>query len=257
MDNQYGYVTQREGGSVLHAVDLDTMEIVSSVDISEFPYTYGVDVDPEQGIGVVADRSGKIATIDITEPTSMGVLDILSIPEFEGATQLQLIDGYILVGGKDSSSLVIVDCSDPSNLHIKTSVTNDRLVLVDGFCYQDGFLYTAAGSRWGTDLKYDDVDWQLNVIDLTDPENPEFVGQLVTDELGECFGLERRGSFLFASSISNRQVVVIDVSDESNPVVEDIGKGLEFYGIHWLDIADSIGVSVSTNGRLTVFDADY
>lgn len=257
MDDRYGYVTQREGTSILHAINLASAEIVSSIEASGWPYTYGVKVAPEQGIGVVADRTGMIATIDVRDPTSMSLLDKLSIPEFAGATQIEIIDGYILVGGKDSYSLITVDSSDPSNLQVANSLDSDRLILVDGFEYRDGHLYTAAGSTWGTELAPRQVDWQLNVLDLTDPENPKFVGQLISDELGKCYGLEQEGNLLFASSYTNRQVVVIDISDESNPTIKDIGKGLEFHKIHCLDIEGGIGVTVSTNGRLTVFDANY
>jgi hypothetical protein len=259
LDGDTACVTQRTGSGVLHVVDVPTATVVSTVESDGFGLTYGVDVDPDRGLAGVADRTGAIGLIDVDDPAAPRMLGVVEDESFRGATGVQFADEFLVVSAKDTSRLVVLDVTDPTAPTVATTLESERFDLVDPVAYHDGTLYTAAGSTWrpGLDADVDPttVAWQFNAVGFEHPPELAPRGRVRDDDLARCYGIALEGGFAYASSMEHGQLVVLDVSDGHRPTVHDVGAGVEFWNVHDVAVADGVGVTVSTSGRLSTFSA--
>ncbi|HDQ99926.1 MAG TPA: hypothetical protein ENN51_06550 [candidate division WOR-3 bacterium] len=116
---------------------------------------------------------------------------------------LAFLGAYLNDSGVVTYAISIFDISDPSQLRLLS--TTERRMCGEGYglAYQANHLYLAREADG------------FEIWDVSDPESPEPVGELVSSYAG--FGLAVEGDYAFLATLSP-DLRVIDVSDPRSPV---------------------------------------
>ena len=244
------FVTERSGSlAVIDVSDPGRLEVRNTQSVNGWDYTYGVHANAEN-VTIVDRDENAIALFDVSNPDDITLLDTLSDSIMDTATQVRIVDGYAYVGASDDSRLVVVDLSDPNALSIETSIQDSAFDLIDGIEHRGDYLYTTTGEYHSIS----DTDWNMSVVDISDPADPALEATVVDDRLERSFTVRLSGDYAYCSGFNNGNVVVIDIEDPTDPKqVDYITHESE---MHWVDVTDDYGVTIHTNGALQIFKID-
>ena len=176
--------------------------------------------------------------VDVTDPASpsaAGSLGDVGSMRLNGAHGVAVFEigvrTYAAVASFVDDGLQIVDVTDPDNLEQAGSLRDDNNKLLNGAAGVDVFTigtstYAAVASR---------VDDGLQIVDVTDPDNPTAAGSLGDDNSMELDGattvdIFELGTSTYAAVASRVDdgLQIVDVTDPDNPTAAgslgDIGS---------------------------------
>jgi hypothetical protein len=165
-------------------------------------------------VAYLAAGINGLFTVDLSDPARPRLLDSHYMDEF--AYKVDYQDGYFFgtaMPAFGDSRLQILDARNPANL-----------VMV-------GAALPTPSEGWAIDVDgpvaYLDDDRKLIIMDISDPSQPQKVGQLVDDQ--EVFELGASGSMV-CLAIAWNGLKLVDASDPTNPVVIGAWDNGESYG---------------------------
>ncbi len=188
----YAYVANGMGIAIMDISDPVKAGFVSS--ISDSPN--GAACVVKIGNTLFTKSGWGVRAMDISNPLHPQLLDRQSV--FNSLVSID-VEGNVLAGVSDNSSrLYIMDVSDPSDIQILADVSVDWYpVKVD---IQGTIAWIA-----------NDVD--VVAYDISDPSNPQHVGQIMSDAQDLAF----RGNYGYFPT-GRDGVDIVDVSDPASPV---------------------------------------
>lgn len=158
----------------------------------------------------------RVAIVDVTTPSAL--TEVFSVPALPGQSSLwreiKTEGKYAYAVSEGGGGVIIIDLSNlPAGISHKhyygdgailNQITSAHTIAVtDGYAYVFG---TGGGLANGGAI----------ILDLTDPWNPEYVGQYNLQYIHDGY---IRNDTLWAGEIYAGQFSVIDVSDKTNPVL--------------------------------------
>jgi len=198
-------------GDTAYLLDGNQLEIFDCSDVSSPEHLGSVvlrdktwDIALSGDYAYVASGLGGVRVIDISDPLNpieTGYY-IHEYPEYSRATSIDVSGGfaYVVSSAIISSSMLIIDISDPYNPHYAGNYPDDehgRDVVVSG-----DYAYIASSS-YG----------KLKIVNISDPGNPYEVGSCDIGE--ETSGVVLSGDYAYMAH-PYAGVSVIDISDPSN-----------------------------------------
>ncbi|CAK8988684.1 PKD domain containing protein, partial [Durusdinium trenchii] len=111
-----------------------------------------------------------------------------------------------------AARLSVVDVSDPSSPSILASTEYDaaNLVMCEGVAVDGNYAYVTTWSD-SASASY------LAVVDISDPTSPSIVGSIIDGTLGPAMTIAADEGHVYLPSGTGDGMIVVDVSDPSNP----------------------------------------
>lgn len=149
-------------------------------------------------------KKGRIAAIDISEPTDPTVMDSLDLPQ--EISDLNVADSMLYVG-YDGAGLAVVDARSTDALQELATYEAYRATQVELQPARDLAIVAGHG--------------ELNLLDISEPDQ---IGRLATSAPSGFWGnqLDVEGAYAYATS--DRDVTVFDISDPTDPSVALEGR---------------------------------
>ncbi len=184
--------------------------------------------------GAVLDLAGNdIDTasdnpIDITKPefisARLGSLEDTSSTELEGASGVAVFtvdtNTYAAVASYDDDGLQIVDVSDPDNPAAAGSLGDDTTRLLEGA--SGVAVFTIGTNTYAAVVS--EIDDGLQIVDVSDPDNPAAAGSLGDDTTrllegasGVAVFTVDTNTYAAVASFTDNGLQIVDVSDPDNP----------------------------------------
>ncbi len=184
--------------------------------------------------GAVLDLAGNdIDTasdnpIDITKPefisARLGSLEDTSSTELEGASGVAVFtvdtNTYAAVASYDDDGLQIVDVSDPDNPAAAGSLGDDTTRLLEGA--SGVAVFTVDTNTYAAVVS--EIDDGLQIVDVSDPDNPAAAGSLGDDTTrllegasGVAVFTVDTNTYAAVASFTDNGLQIVDVSDPDNP----------------------------------------
>ncbi|GAB4279023.1 MAG: hypothetical protein Kow0056_11860 [Coriobacteriia bacterium] len=163
---------------------------------------YAQDVVVDGTTAYVADWSGGLLTLDVSEPGTPTVLSALSV---KTPIRCVAFSGKHVFGGVYSDTpsdreLLVVDASDPTSPQVEATLQLDSpptdIEVVGDIAY--------VASDFGA----------INIVDISDPASPTVIGQTSTWEAAWIIGVA--DGTLYVGKVND--LMAFDVSDPTNPV---------------------------------------
>lgn len=192
-------------------------------------------------VAFVADQTGGLQVVDISDPSNLTLLASLAVPGFALGIA---VDGDYAFITASSSGLQVVDISDPANPQLVGSLLTpgfaSEVVVSGNHAYVADYsgdlqvvdvsnpalpflagTYSTPGNVDGIAVDGDlaflaDENFGLSIVDVADPTNPTFVGFL--DTAGSARGISVDGDLAFLADGGNG-LLVIDIRVPAAPVV--------------------------------------
>ena len=211
----------------------------------------------------VADREGMPSIVDVGLPNYPFELTWMAESPYEPLTAMALdaYQDFVYVANLSGEPLLIYDMSDPTNPHKVGSVAGDdqpsRISIHENLLYMTAFPEDSGVSTrlWVYDLDdplqpaflssldlgfyksltaapgavYMPINGRIGVVDMSDPENPFYVGSVNPPGYGISTHVCVSDGMLYAS-MSQDGVIMYDVSDPTNLVEKggyDLGSAAE------------------------------
>ncbi len=223
--------------------------------------TFGIGTDIYAA--VTSQHDGGLQIIDITNPASpaeagnladnttrlLGDTSAVDTFEIGGST-------YAVVASWADDGLQIVDVTDPDNPAAAGMLADDNDLLLRGI--RDMAVFETGGSTYAAVASW--ADDGLQIVDITDPDNPAAAGKLADDNdllLDGASGVEifRTDMKVYAAVASQTDdgLQIVDITDPDNP----LGAGLVGDGpLYSLDAARDLAVFMIGSNTYTVVASD-
>ncbi|MFC1789720.1 right-handed parallel beta-helix repeat-containing protein [Patescibacteria group bacterium] len=231
VSGNYAYVTGRSSDAlvVIDVSDPTNPDGVGQVtksdsDIPNMDYPYYVYVSGNYAY-VISSTGSSLDIIDISDPTNPdGVGEIASSSDSDislWSPRSVYVSGnyaYVVSAGGGLGSLDIIDISDPTNPDGVGSVTSSdpqiNIPYPSDVQVSGNYAYVTSVGGGGTD--------SFNVIDISDPANPDGVGTVTAADaeitsMDSPRSIQIAGNYAYVVSSDGDSLVVIDISDPANP----------------------------------------
>ncbi len=146
--------------------------------------------------------------IDISDPRKPRIRNIVHDRRIEKVYGAALKDNFLFLAGRDAKSLVVLDVSkiSPGEKGIISSV-QDTLSLnaPEDVVVRDHIAYIPC--RDGH---------TLTVVDVKDVRQPRILSVFKDADLAEAMGLDIHDNYLFLTSMTNRTLLILDISDPTS-----------------------------------------
>ena len=216
----------------------------------------------------------ELLAVDISDPTTP--LLVGSTTDVRGAMSIFVQGDYAYLGG-GGASLVVVNVTDPTNMHpvgnctapiqralnpqvsgnyVYFSTGSNRFFVVDvqdpsnptlaGECYVGSNGKTAIAG----DYAYI-IGVNLEVVSIRDPTNPIHVGRCTFPEVGR--GISIQGDYAFIPSLSSSRTAplhVFSLQDPSNPSM--VATCPEYVGVSGIVVAGNFAYIANTSSGITL-----
>jgi len=153
---------------------------------------------------------GSLWIIDISDPSDPRRMSYLDTPESASFVQVKDDFAYVITG---TGGLKIVDIRDASAPELEVTLDISVLGSCRGITISENMIYVAA-------------DLGLQILDISDPMNPIFIGSVVTPDWAYDVAVKNGNAYVTGNNMGLR---VIDTTNESlNPAMigyEDITQG--------------------------------
>lgn len=178
------------------------------------------DVEVHEGVAYVGAADGFF-TVDLSDPATPTRLDAL---RDVGSRYVELLEDHdrdvAAVSGAQQETLYLVDVSDPTRLELLASLEPGRTVHGVAQVPGTGLLYNPRGVG-------DPVEPGIDVVDVSDPTNPEVVqrwpfprqagGQPVTSPGCAMIDVHAQDDRAYCPAVD--QTYILDISDPTSPEV--------------------------------------
>jgi hypothetical protein len=188
-----------------------------------------LDIDSVNNIVYVA-TANTVYSIDISDPTTPVILDSISGLQSDGTLwTLKYNNGHVYTAGRagtigDTTTLYIIDVSDPEDITIVTPTTPVSLHGTWALFAEGDYLYMANGDSF----EADDYN-KFAIVDVADPSNPNIVGELFISRSPSSY-IRKVGDYCYLANWGTdaeigqdpSNLFVINVADVENPFI--VGK---------------------------------
>lgn len=143
--------------------------------------------------------------IDITDPKSPRIKHVIHDRRIEKVYGVALKDNYLLLAGRDAKSLVVLDVKKitPGEQGITAALKDTMSINApEDVVVRDNIAYLPC--RDGQ---------TLTLVDVKDTKNPRLLSVFKDPELAEAMGLDIHDNYLFLTSMSNRTLLILDISN--------------------------------------------
>ena len=235
MANGVGYVAN---GAVLYTIDISDPYGSAPEAMDNIP-TMGQtnDVAIMDDLAFVADWTGGLRIIDITDPGNISALTSVPIQAWKVAAG----NGYVYAVEANpnvSDTLKIYNVSDPSSPVMTAMLTLPESA--NDIEYQDGYVYIAL------------QDSGLRIYDVSDPDSPVEVSVV---DLVWVRDVSVEGNMAYIASADwEGGLVSVDISDPENPAIQQIYNPSGWF--HPFNVGSSWPYAYASDiyGELYVFD---
>lgn len=227
----YGFVISASNSSIssIDMTDPMTSIIVADTyqDTTNMSGPRGLTIDGDYAY-ITSIGSNTLSIVDVSDPTNMvaptggngGVLD--DDIELATAYRVAVQGGYAYVAALGANQLVVIDVSDKATPVIanggsaKVSIAGASEVAVEG-----DYAYVLSES---TDT--------LTVVDISDPLNPSIATGTGSGTLTDSTNMDAprsldvQGNFAYVAALNSDSVIVVDVSDPTDPKIANGGSGM-------------------------------
>jgi len=195
VDGNSAYVADGNGLLIFDIEDSSNPARIAHIPIDQMQTRWVEGVAVEHGIMYIASHFGMILA-DVSDPGR---------PRPLGAVETTLLKDLAVRNGiayiADQAFFRIINCTQP-----REPVELGRLQML-------------GGGAWDVDLRdtlalVSDRAYGLHVISISDPENPELVGDLEFN----CQGLDDDGIFTYVGKVWDG-LVAVDITDPANPEI--------------------------------------
>ncbi len=154
---------------------------------------------------VINSINDSFAQIDITDPTRPRLVQVLNDRRIEKAYGLAVSDGFAYIAGRDSRNLAVLqlDRIRPAETGV-VSYLQDSIALdaPEDITIRDGIAYIPCRDGGS-----------LTLVDVADPKRPR-IRQVYWDaDITDAMGLDIHENHLYLTSMTNRTLVILDISD--------------------------------------------
>lgn len=210
----------------LHAIDSHQPQLLwTSSGMARY---YDLECAGDHRLGVTGVNGISVLDVSTSTPEYVGGRDFRE----EDVEELELIDGYALVGARESGLVT----ADLSNLDPGTGVGS---LEVPGFWYRPA---VSGGYLFGASL-----DAGLTVVDIADPGRPRVVWSRPDFAPGSAIAVRGERALVAAG---DDHVTVVDISNPAAPVV--VTTFAAEGRADWADFVDDYAVIVSD--KIQIFD---
>ncbi len=274
--------TLYDGITAVSLENPDEMEIIGNIDIGG----HGEYLDYANDLLYVLGRREGLQVVDISDPTDMRLIGALEDGIFRN------LEGFTIVGTRAviarsnfGDGAILVDIEDPENMSVIGRLLNENTYGVESV---GNILFTLGYSMriwdfgdpdqpellsilemprrgyWGRIVLGEEVayisgacyDWNdmIDMVDLSDLENPRLVGELYHHISGSPIGLEISGRYLSASTSS--EFAIFDLINPLEPtlICEYQPNHAETF-LKFLDGGLALGGNSSGNYKIYDFNA--
>ena len=185
---------------------------VECIDYGNGPVGIGLlnPVGGAQDVAASADLAfvigGRLTVVDVSQPATpveIGSLDFVS-----GYSCLSLSDGRVYAADPFSSTLRVIDITDPTNPNTLAYVPTSHNIAA--FDVEGDYAFTIGG--FAMDYNY------FQVVDISDIANPSVTSEIQTMNVNFLGSVEAVGTWVFITN-TYQDLGVVDVSDPNSPVV--------------------------------------
>lgn len=223
-----------------------------------------------------------LLTYDVSNPALPSKLDSY-LPQENApihqswAAQDMIINGstaYVNFG----TQISVLDISNPSSVLLLNEIIAPEYINDIAVAGPDLFLVTSSGTVYIADPLHQgqspfigyfnnpgwwqyDVEVQgtlafvgtrtgLQIIDISNPESPSFVGSYETNQY--AYSVSVNGPYAYIAS-RTLGILIIDVDDPANPFL--VGSISQFIDFREIEVVGNIAYTVASNGALVIVDA--
>jgi hypothetical protein len=195
--------------------------------------------------------NNSIVAIDISTPTNPSIVgELVNNIRLAGVHALCKRGNYIYAGRHAGAPgwFSVIDASDPADLKIVGSVSDNKLTGARGCCAGDNYVYVAGRTNG-----------YLCVIDINTPTLPTIVGSLQLSSSSVPTNIRLRGNYAFITAFGNRALRVVNISNPSAPSLQatvqlgerpgyiELQGDYAFVGLSYIDTLLVVDISDSTS----------
>ena len=203
------FVTGNASQSIC-AFDISDLNDISLCGYLQSPELTAVhDITLDKNRAIVTCHTGTTVVVNISDPSEMSIIHILTDRRLAGAKRHHYCDGILYCATNDNNSLTAVDIAKSSSPEIISSVS-DRSLLAranDVFVH-DQYAFVSA------------LHGSYTVIDISNPNQPTIINSIYDERLTRTKNsvVDHRDIAYVAASGSDT-IALIDVSNPSSPDV--------------------------------------
>jgi hypothetical protein len=173
--------------------------------------TNGCSATTKVGIGTATPR----AQLDVAGWVPSAALDSVAIGSQPTSVAVQ--GHYAYVTNQASSTLQVIDISDPANLTSVSTVSTSTWTT--SIAVQSHYAYVV-----------NETSSKFQIFDISDPSNPTSVSNVTTDSYP--FYIVVQGRYAYIANYGADTLQIFDISDPSKPVsVGDVATGTDPYSL--------------------------
>ncbi|MFW9854390.1 MAG: LVIVD repeat-containing protein [Candidatus Thorarchaeota archaeon] len=208
---------------------------------------YDVCVDEEREIAVITCGYYGVRFVNVSDPSNP--IELSHIPAPPAAIGTGHATGYahqfcvednIIYVGDGAAGLTVINSTDPSNPIIISDST-------EGYAWdieiQQNIVYVSSGLFGNTA--------GLLILNATDPANLLLISSYSTK--GDITSVEVKGDLAFLADYDNG-LIVLDISNVSNPILKGEFSGPENDGISYVEVVDDLVYSTSWGSGLRIWN---
>jgi hypothetical protein len=154
---------------------------------------------------VINSVNDSFAVIDVTDPKSPRLVHIMTDRRLEKAYGLDVKSGYAYIAGRESRSLSVLKTDDmqPSEYGL-VSFLQDSIEInaPEDILIREGIAYIPCRDGGS-----------LTLVDIVDPAKPSIRQVYRDNDITQAMGLDIEGKYLYLTSMSNRKVLILDISN--------------------------------------------
>ena len=200
LHGNYAYIATNYDG--LRVVDFS--DIQNPMEISHHEGTHVSWKSEVQGdYAFLANSGSGLSIIDISDPYTTGPVKVGGIAS-ENETRDVAVEGNTAFVADYSAGLRMIDVSDPAN--------PSEINRIEGF---NAWRVIKSGDFLYVDEAVPNMADTLRIYDISDLQNPQMLSKMTLNDL--IWELELQGDYLYVPG-NDDGVMIIDVSDEANPV---------------------------------------
>jgi hypothetical protein len=153
----------------------------------------------------INSTNDTFGVIDISDPRKPRIKHLIHDRRIEKVYGIDLKENYLYLAGRDAKSLVVLDLDqlEPSEKGI-TSFLKDTVAInaPEDVVVHNNLAYMPCRDG-GT----------LTVVDISDGKQPKVISVFKDSDLAEAMGLDIWQNYLFLTSMSNRTLLILDISN--------------------------------------------
>lgn len=192
----------------------------------------------------VADGNHGLLVLDVSDAAAPAEVARIEGSPFGFCSHL-LVAGDRAYWASGWDGFLTLDVSQPDSPTVLGHLEADESLWLEEICLSEDYVFVAeAGMYWEAG------DGSLQVIDVSDPDSPAFVGNL--EGLDDPWSVSVHGDYAYVADSYNG-LVVIDISDPTQPVQEgSVQTGGEAFSVA---ATDRYVFLADTSSGLVVVDA--